>query len=347
MLYLLIMKKIAKKITQELSYATGRYLTPPEFLSLIVTWRCNFRCQMCSIWQKDTADELNLDNWLKIAADLKNNLPQKTFVEINGGEPLLRRDLVVPLIKELKYFQTVALNSNGLLITPEIISELENANLDILKISFYSLDKDVHNALRGMPDAYDHALNAIKLISQSKIKLEVGLLITNQNIASAPELIKYLSGLPNTKIILQPLDESVESTESKNRRQNQLPAKLWPTPEQATKFFDWVLNDHRSIKNSPANIQAIKEYYLQPKNVLRYRCFAGQRNAVIYPNGDVALCFKGSVVGNITKQNLKEILKKATNERKFIKTCPKYCRIIGCNFSRGLREIITSSLKGV
>lgn len=91
------------------------------------------------------------------------------------------------------------------------------------------------------------------------------------------------------------------------------------------------------------NIEAIRQYYLNPENILKYRCFAGQRNMVVYPNGDTSFCFKGGIIGNLEKQELKEILKNAAGERKKIKNCRKYCRIIGCNFSRGLKEFIFSN----
>jgi pyrroloquinoline quinone biosynthesis protein E len=332
------MKKI-KKILREASYYSGRYLTPPEFLSLIVTFKCNFRCQMCSIWQKEAKNELNEADWLRISAELKAALPANAFVEINGGEPLLRKKLILKLILELKkYFKTVALNSNGLLINQDTINELETAGLDILKISFYSLKPETHNALRGEKLAYGHALKAIELTSKSKIKLEIGILITALNINELPELIAYLQKLPNTSLILQPLDESVESTESKDLTSNQLLTHLWPKPEEVKKAFAWIYQNRNKIKNSLANIKAIEEYYLNPPGVLKYRCFAGQRNLVIYPNGDLALCFKGKTIGNLKNQDSKTLLKKARDERLAIKNCQKYCRIIGCNFSRGLKE---------
>ena len=335
------MNKITGKLLKELSYRTGKYLIPPEFLSLIITMRCNFKCLSCSIWQKEIGPELNKEEWKKIIAQLTGSLKSTAFVEINGGEPLIRKDLTIFLIKELKkYFQKVALNSNGLLLDEKTLSELQVAGLDVIKISFYSLNKEIHNNLRGHALAFEQAKKAITLINQKNIALEIGLLITAQNIKEAPELIKYLQTLPNTSIILQPLDEKVESMESKNQTVNRLPTALWPGKEDANVFFSWIMSNNQKIKNSLANIEAIRQYYLNPENILQYRCFAGQRNLVVYPDGSVALCFKGGVIGNLVKQELKDVLKKATAERKKIKKCRKYCRIIGCNFSRGLKEAL-------
>jgi MoaA/NifB/PqqE/SkfB family radical SAM enzyme len=284
---------------------------------------------------------LSGEQWTAIIGDLRRNFDRQTFVEINGGEPLIKQDLVLSVITELKkHFASVAMNSNGLLIRPEIIKKLEQAGLDLIKISFYSLDQATHNILRGHLLAYEKARAAIELVAASKIKLEIGILLTAKNIANVPELLTWLRGLPNVSIILQPLDESVESMDSKDLSSNKLLTDLWPEPNAVKKFFAGIYADHSRIKNSLDNIKAIEEYYLNPPEVLKYRCFAGQRNCVIYPNGDVAMCFKGKIVGNITKDSIAKILASpaAVFERKAITHCQKYCRIIGCNYSRGIKE---------
>ena len=335
------MNKIVNKISKEISYQTSRYTVPPEFLSLIITMRCNFRCQSCSIWQKPHDDELNEDSWKEIISKLPDTLKPNTFVEINGGEPLARKDLTFFLIKELKKrFKKVTLNSNGLLINEEILEELGEAGLDTIKISFYSLKKEKHNSLRGHPLAFEHAKKAIDLIFKSNINLEVGLLVTSENIKDAPALIEYLQKLQNVSIILQPLDEIIESKESKDLSSNKLISNLWPEKNDVNKFFDWVVDNNGSIKNSTANIKAIRQYYLNPNEILKYRCFAGQRNLVVYPNGDVTFCFKGGIIGNLEKRDVGQIIRNATDERKKIKHCKKYCRIVGCNFSRGYSEFV-------
>ncbi|NQU77479.1 radical SAM protein, partial [Candidatus Falkowbacteria bacterium] len=262
--------------------------------------------------------------------------------EINGGEPLTRKKLVILLTKELKkHFLKVGLNSNGSLINKEVLNQLEQSGLDVIKISFYSLNKETHNYLRGCPQAFDSAQKAIELIQKSKINLEVALLITAQNIKEAPELIQHLQTLPNISIIIQPLDEKIESQGSRNWHSNNLITSLWPKEKDVNNFFDFVLQNNQKIKNPKPNLKAIWQYYLNPNQVPNSRCFTGQRNLVIYPNANVSLCFKGETIGNLNEQNLKKILKNAKSTRKKIKKCPKYCHVIGCNYSRGFKELFT------
>jgi len=232
----------------------------------------------------------------------------------------------------------VVLNTNGSTINSEVVSKLKEAGLNKIKLSLYSLNSETHNFLRGTDIAYDSARRAIDIISSSGIDLEVGVLITAQNILQVPQLVEYLGSLNNISIIIQPLDEVVESSASKNLSSNSLISHLWPSKENVVEFFDWLELNNKNIKNSPDNLLAIKNYYLDPKSALQYRCFAGQRNLVIYPNGDIAMCFKGGVIGNLKDGNINSILRGAISERNKIKHCNKYCRIIGCNFYRGITE---------
>lgn len=337
------MAKLTKKILSEVSLSTGHYLLPPEFITLMLTNKCNFRCRSCSIWKNNNTDQLPVDTWTDLTKQIKNNFPANTFIELNGGEALLEPELVLTVIKNLSpKFSSLTLNTNGSLITEDIIKKLTASGLSAIKLSLYSLTPEIHNDLRGSDSAFAKAQQALNLLQSSQLKTEVGVLITRQNIATLPELITHLQQLNKVAIILQSLDESIASEATQNMTANYLPLDLWPDRQQVMMFFDWLTDQRQNIKNSEANLLAIKNYYLNPESTLAYRCFAGQRNLVIYPNGAVVLCFKGTPIGNIKNQSLATIIRSqlARNERRRIAHCQKYCRIIGCNFSRGLKELL-------
>lgn len=333
------MNKIIKKSLLELSYQTGKYLFPPEFVSLVVTFKCNFRCQTCDIWKKKPEKELSKKEWFKIIDQLIQNLDKSAFIEINGGEPLLRKNLILGLVKKLsKKFHQIAVNTNGSTITPKIIKDLKFAGARQIKLSLYSLDPKIHNKIRGTKIAFKSAQKALSYLKKSRFKTEIAILITAENIDSIPELIKYLKKFKNISIILQPLDESVESIKSKLKT-NSLPIKLWPNKKQIVKLFNFINKNRQNIKNSQQNLKVIKKYYLNPKSALKNRCFAGQRSLIIYPKGDVSFCFKMPKIGNLKKDNLEKLLKGSQQNRLAIKKCQKYCRILGCNYSRGIVEL--------
>jgi MoaA/NifB/PqqE/SkfB family radical SAM enzyme len=344
-----MLKKITNRIKRIASYHTGRYLIAPDFLSLLITYHCNFQCQTCNIWNNKKYPDLDNNIWDKIADKIIKFFPPKTYIELNGGEPLIRKRLVLELTEKLKKNNfVVSLNTNGSLLDQPTVKELEKSGLDFIKLSLYSLNENIHDELRGYSGAAKLANKALQLLKGSRIKTEVGILITNSNLAFIKPLIEFLiKNYPQVSIILQPLDEVIESLECKNNRVNSYPQDLWPKTGDVEKLFNWLLkNKFRQVKNSKTNLKAIKKYYLDPRSALERNCLAGQHSLVIYPNGNISFCFKRKMIGNIVTNSFKDILySRSINERKSIRHCRKYCRIIGCNYSRKLDEIISDKFK--
>src|SRR5258708_13121399 len=57
-------------------------------LTIISTYRCNSKCQMCYIWKNptDQKEEVSLETLSKLPGGFDN-------LNVSGGEPTLRRDL--------------------------------------------------------------------------------------------------------------------------------------------------------------------------------------------------------------------------------------------------------------
>ncbi len=71
------------------------FITPemharPFSMILVVTRRCNSRCQMCNIWQEKDSPMLSLDQYRHI---FREPLPSIRALALTGGEPTLRKDL--------------------------------------------------------------------------------------------------------------------------------------------------------------------------------------------------------------------------------------------------------------
>lgn len=338
------MNKLLRKGLIELSYGTGLNLIKPQFLSLIVTHRCNFRCPSCFNWQKNDYSEMSLPEWQKTAREIMEYFPTDTFVEINGGEPLLKADLVYELADILSSKFLLTLNTNGSLIDDEIAANLKKHGISTVKLSFYSSDKEVNDLLRGQSGSWDSAMSAIQIINRHGLNLELAVLITKNNIGQIPQLLEFAAGLPKTSVILQPLDEKIESPEAKDLSNNRFQQALWPTADEVNNFFKYLENsNHKSqIKNSSSQLEAIKKYYFRQNDSLKFRCFAGQRTVIINPDGNCLLCFKGGSIGNVAKGKISDILSglPALEERAKLKKCRKSCRLLGCNYYRGFKEMI-------
>ncbi len=342
----MIKTKIKKRILQEISYASGKYLISPEIVSLVVTYRCNFRCNSCTVWRMDKYPELSSQQWNEVILQLKKTLARETSIELSGGEPLIRKDLAYSTIKSLsKFFKNVGINSNASMLDEETIKKLKNSGITFVKISLYSYINEIHDQLRGFPSAAEHAKNAIEILQKENIKTDIGVLITAKNISSIPDLIMHYNQpkYSNINIVLQPLDEPIGLDPIIGKNKIETIENLWPNKKQIQALFSWIKKHKpKNIKNAPVSLKTIENFYLDSQSALKRRCLAGQRSLVIYPDGNISLCYKGKIIGNIVKNNLQKILhsQKSTEARLAMKKCNKHCRIIGCNFSKTIPEIL-------
>ena len=139
--------------------------------SIILTSRCNAKCNMCYIWKKpsDASDEIGLD--------VIEKLPQTFFTNITGGEPFIRRDL--PQIVEILRNKTkrIVISTNGYL-TDRIISLCEKYPDIGIRISIEGLPK-TNDQIRGIPDGFDRGLRTLLALRVMGIK-DIGFAMTVQ-----------------------------------------------------------------------------------------------------------------------------------------------------------------------
>ncbi len=144
-------------------------LKRPYKLTFSVTYRCQSRCLTCNIWQLKPAGELSLD---EIGEFARKN-PHFRWIEITGGEPFLRSD-IVDIVRAFSehsdglYLLTMPTNSliNKDLLLRNISAMLE---LGIPKISItISLDgyRELHDRIRGIPGNFDRAIALYKGIAE-------------------------------------------------------------------------------------------------------------------------------------------------------------------------------------
>lgn len=128
-------------------------------LTVISTYRCNSKCSTCDIWKHPTHpnDEISLDELKKLPEGIDN-------LNITGGEPTLRKDLME--IVDILYpkAHTLEISSNGMF--PERIEPIIKKYPDI-KIRF-SLEgtAEVSDAIRGEGDGFQTKVEGLKRLKE-------------------------------------------------------------------------------------------------------------------------------------------------------------------------------------
>lgn len=142
----------------------GIYQRYPINLNFAITYNCNSRCNLCSIWKIKPKNELKLAEIEKIA----RNAPFIYSLKITGGEPFIRKDyvdIVRAFHKNLPNLCMLSTPTNAL--APDMVYEKVKETLgffDKKYIISISLDgyKELHEKIRGVKGNYDRAIYLYK-----------------------------------------------------------------------------------------------------------------------------------------------------------------------------------------
>ncbi len=170
-------------------------ILPPKSFIFPITYRCDSRCVMCSIWEKQPRQEMSLEELERAFSDSLFRGIQN--VNITGGEPTLRKDLsqiVHLLIKKMPELKKITLTSNGFNVDRVVNSSIEvsgicrKSNIDFLVgISLDGID-EIHNQIRRVPRAFQRTSETILRIKElqehphNKMRLSVNCTITRKNL---------------------------------------------------------------------------------------------------------------------------------------------------------------------
>ncbi len=205
-------KNIFKRILKEspalrrlvLSYMEGisiHGLRVPQVPSgpLITLWsithRCNLNCAHCYVPQNNGMKELNYSEVCKVIDQLHE---AKNFViGFSGGEALLREDIYDIIHYASKKEMSIALATNGTLITKDVARNLKESGLGYAQISIDGL-KEVHDQIRGR-GMFNKAIQGIKNAIEAGLYVSMDVVITRLNVHQIDNLIELAKDLGVSK----------------------------------------------------------------------------------------------------------------------------------------------------
>src|SRR5436190_23082274 len=118
-----------------------------------VTARCNLRCSFCDYWRMRERDELSTDEYFRVLDQLAAAGCVK--VHFSGGEATLRKDLSDLLARSAGLGMKTNLTTNGTLLNEERARLMVEAGTHSVSLSLDGPDAKTHDALRGVPGAFD------------------------------------------------------------------------------------------------------------------------------------------------------------------------------------------------
>lgn len=172
-----------------------RELHPLRQLFWECTLRCNLACKHCGSDCRKMSEQKDMpaEDFLRVIDSITPHVnPNEVNIIITGGEPLMRNDLEEVGLALYRRGYPWGIVSNGLYLTRERLDSLMAAGLHAVTISLDGFAEE-HNWLRGNPDSYEKALEAIKmLVHEPELTWDVVTCVNRKNYSHLGELKSYL-----------------------------------------------------------------------------------------------------------------------------------------------------------
>lgn len=141
----------------------GFVLGRPVHCILQVSNRCNLTCGFCSFWERPARreDEMTLADFEVISAKLAE--AGSMIVSLEGGEPLLRPD-IVGIVRAFARHHHPILFTNGWRMTEDLARELWAAGVSEVGVSIDYATAARHDAHRGLAGTFDAATRAAGIL---------------------------------------------------------------------------------------------------------------------------------------------------------------------------------------
>ena len=146
---------------------------------IAVTYKCQAKCRMCSIWKITEHDDISPDIYRRLPKTLRD-------VNISGGEPFLRADLedVVKTVHEHLPGSRMVVSSNGLL-GEKIVPRALKLKEIFPRIGFaFSVDGigEMQDFIRGVEGAYEKVITAVKGVRDGGVtNIRIAYTLTSEN----------------------------------------------------------------------------------------------------------------------------------------------------------------------
>jgi len=163
---------------------------PPFLVSYSITTKCNLACKHCySEATEDCApDELTTEEALRLIDDLAGwGIGLLVF---DGGEPLLRDDLLEIVSYASKKGIVTGVGSNGSFIDKKMARKMAEAGVQSASISIDGGNAETHDSFRGKPGSFQEALRGASALRMGGLPLQFNMVIRKGALSQVPDMLK-------------------------------------------------------------------------------------------------------------------------------------------------------------
>ena len=167
----------------------------PFRILIDVTSECSFQCPFCSV--AGSHNELTLEDVTPLVEQVKKCKP--ALFTISGGEPLLNKDVVLYMVKELSQIKEIGLYTftTGTVVTKEYAQQLYDAGLRFARVSLDGHTAEVHDAIRGK-GTFEKTVEGIKNLREAGIHVTAATMICKMNYQYYGEIKEFNTQIADT-----------------------------------------------------------------------------------------------------------------------------------------------------
>lgn len=316
----------------------SKKILPPNEVCIILTYRCNAKCNMCDVWHHPTKpdDEITIETIEKLPSGLR-------FINITGGEPFIRKDIeeIIRVIRPKT--ERIVISTNGF-FTGRIVDLCEKYPDLGIRISTEGLQK-TNDAIRQIPDGFDRTLRTLLTLRRMGIKdIGFGMTVQDMNCKDLLPLYELSDALGyefatatlHNSHYFHKLDNKIDDKEMVCGEFSLLVKELLKS-NSVKKWFRAYFN------------YGLMNYIHGGKRFLP--CEMGSESSFLDPNGDILACNGMDVkvsMGNIREISFDKIWnsEQADKVRNIVKSCPKQCWMVG-NASPVMKKYLSTPVKWI
>jgi len=289
---------------------------------------CNLECVHCR--RIDVAKEL-MRNDLSTAESLKfvENLAAfaKPILVLSGGEPLFRPDIFTIAKHAGQCGLTVALATNGTLITEPVAAQIVEAGVRRVAISIDGADEVTHDKFRRQPGSLAAALAGFGHLKKLGMSLQINCTITKHNVDQIDLLYEKVVALGADALhlfMLVPVGCGVQIAESNalpaeeyervlnwmydKSKLGQLHLKATCAPHYFRIMRQRAAGEHIRIEATHSHGKPQGAGHHHDMSAMTKGCLAGSAICFVSHSGEVFPCgYLPVSAGNVRKQELREI----------------------------------------
>ena len=283
-------------LSQSLRPFSNLWAGRPVLATFQVSLRCNSACGYCDLPLNVGRYEMTREEILDVFSRLYRDGVR--FVLVQGGEPLLRRD-VPEILEDLSAIGFhLTLITNGTKLTPQLVERLSRLPLAV-SVSLDTLDRITYQRIRGA-DQLAQVLAGLELLKEFPHPKFLTCIVSELNRAETPAIVRFAREQG-----FLPVVGAYHWNVGIYGRPDEL---LMYDRSSAAAVFSGLLNGElippgylrKFVEDNASWLRGRK---LEP-------CDAGRYSIAIDASGNVSPCLAFPSVGNLLESSLSEILER-------------------------------------